>query len=158
MISTEPQIGCFKKLTLFCCYSLIFFCYPSFVKRTEWLMCAGHTGESGWFHRSVGLTHPSPFGVGLAMTWAGCESHLSDTQVTWWPTHSSPRAPWWEKQTATLLWYPPARHAPYTSIFPRWFWVTLMWNTSLRSWLFTVMARHFSCLVGLWSSGTCNTF
>ena len=24
---------------------------------------------------------------------------------------------------------------PYTSIFPRWFWVTLMWNTNSLSWL-----------------------
>ena len=148
MISTDPQIGCFKKLTLFCCYfccwsTLGLFLLPQLYKENRMVgMSYAHwwvglvsrvCGADPSFSSSVWNWCGSRYGIsGVWVPPLWCSGYLvTSLQLTQGtgirranchPAVMSPNST------------PPPTHT-HTSTFPRWFWVTLMWNTNSLSWL-----------------------
>lgn len=167
MISTEPQIGCFKKWTLFCCY---FCCWSTL----DFFFLLSQLCEE---NRMVGVCW-APCWVGLVSQVCGADPPFSSTVWNWCGSSYAIGGVW-----VPPLWYPGYLvtylqltqgtmmrkancHPAVTSLNstrtpPHTHTPLLLSQMVLRDFdvkhKFTVTAKHFSCLVSLWYSGTPNT-
>lgn len=166
MISTDPQIGCFKKLTLFCCYfccwsTLGLFLLPQLYKE----------------NRMVGMSY-AHWWVGLVSRVCGADPSFSSSVWNWCGSRygiSGVWVPplWCSGYLVTSLQLTqgtgirranchPAVTSPNSTPPPNTHTHLHLSQMVLGDFdvkhKLTVMARQFSYLVGLWSSGTRNTF